>query len=199
MKEQLLDIFKRIKNCEKCTLFKTRTKIVFNGIPKNNPIILLGEAPGGHEDTVSGTPFSGQSGYYLNNFLKAVSIDRDKCYVTNVVKCRPTKFSKRPRYGNYANRKPTAREINCCYSFLKEEIDILRSQIIITLGIIPLQIFFRNINLKEVHGIPINFENRIIFPLYHPASVIYNTSLNKIYKEDLKKLRIFLEEHNEYL
>ena len=200
MKEQLLEIFQRIKYCEGCALFKTRTKVVFNGVPANKPLILLGEAPGGHEDTISGIPFSGQAGRYLTNFLEWISIDREKCYITNTVKCRPTKFSKRPRYGNYINRKPTAKEINSCYHFLMEEMNVLKSQIIVTLGNIPLRIFFKKLQLKEIHGIPINFKDRIIFPLYHPASVIYNgNSKEIIYKEDLKKLRIFLKEHNEYL
>ncbi|AMP20686.1 hypothetical protein AZF37_05385 [endosymbiont 'TC1' of Trimyema compressum] len=199
MEEQLLEIFQRIENCEGCTLFKTRTKVVFNGVPAKKPLILLGEAPGGHEDTISGIPFSGQAGQYLTNFLEGVSIDRDKCYITNAVKCRPTKFSKRPRYGNYANRKPTAGEINSCYHFLKEEMEALGSRIIVTLGIVPFQIFSKKLQLKEVHGTPIDFEDKIVFPLYHPASVIYNGSLKEIYEEDLRKLRIFLEEHNEYL
>lgn len=199
MEEKLLDIFQRIENCERCTLFKTRTKVVFNGVPAKKPLILLGEAPGGHEDTISGVPFSGQAGQYLTNFLEELSINRDKYYITNAVKCRPTKPSKKPKYGNYANRKPTAREISSCNHFLKEEIEVLESQIIVTLGIVPLQIFSKKLQLKEVHGTSIDFDDKIIFPLYHPASVIYNDSLEEIYKKDLGKLRIFLEEHNEYL
>ena len=199
MESQLLDIFKRIEKCEGCTLFETRTKVVFNGVPAAKPLILLGEAPGGHEDTVSGVPFSGQAGQDLTNFLEGVSIDRDKCYITNAVKCRPTKPSKRPRYGNFANRKPTAGEIKCCHHFLEEEIDVLGSQIIVTLGIVPLQVFSKKLQLKEVHGTPIAYEDKIIFPLYHPASVIYNSSLKETYEEDLRKLKTFLEEHNEYL
>jgi DNA polymerase len=32
-----------------------------------------------------------------------------------------------------------------------------------------------------------------IFPLYHPASIIYNASLKDTYREDLIKLKEFIE------
>lgn len=199
MEEQLLDLFDHVKNCKDCDLYKTRTQVVFNGVPAYKPLILLGEAPGGHEDTVSGVPFSGQAGQDLTNFLEGVSIDRDKCYITNAVKCRPTKPSKRPRYGQYANRKPTAGEIKSCHHFLEEEIEVLGSKIIVTLGIVPLQVFSKKLQLKEVHGTPVPYGEKIIFPLYHPASVIYNSGLKVTYEEDLKKLKQFLEAHDDYL
>jgi len=31
-----------------------------------------------------------------------------------------------------------------------------------------------------------------LFPLYHPASIIYNVKLKEIYNEDLNKLRMII-------
>ena len=34
-----------------------------------------------------------------------------------------------------------------------------------------------------------------LFPLYHPASIIYNRSLTEVYQEDLRGLRAWLTLH----
>ena len=47
----------------------------------------------------------------------------------------------------------------------------------------------------KVHGtafeISFGETSFILFPIYHPASIIYNRSLDEVYKKDLKKF--FLE------
>lgn len=56
--------------------------------PVNPKIIIVGEAPGYHEDQ-QGKPFVGQSGSELDSLLRDAGINRKECWVTNVVKVRP--------------------------------------------------------------------------------------------------------------
>lgn len=51
-------------------------------------IMLVGEAPGKHEDE-AGIPFVGPSGEMLNEMLNSAGIKRSECYITNVCKFRP--------------------------------------------------------------------------------------------------------------
>jgi uracil-DNA glycosylase family 4 len=51
-------------------------------------LMIIAEAPGEVEDT-SGRPLIGPTGDILNELLKEAGIQRDECYVTNVVKYRP--------------------------------------------------------------------------------------------------------------
>ena len=50
--------------------------------------MIVGEGPGQKEDEL-GKPFVGDAGNLLNKMLKAINIERDKIYITNVVNYRP--------------------------------------------------------------------------------------------------------------
>ena len=42
--------------------------------------------------------------------------------------------------------------------------------------------------IGDVHGQFLECEGRVLYPLYHPASLIYNPSLRDVYAEDVKRL-----------
>jgi DNA polymerase len=51
-------------------------------------LMIIGEAPGKNEDEM-GRPFVGATGQMLNEYLFKAGINRNDCYLTNVVKYRP--------------------------------------------------------------------------------------------------------------
>src|SRR5579863_10333458 len=51
-------------------------------------LMIIGEAPGKHED-VQSTPFVGPTGGMLNDYLFKAGVKRSDCYITNVIKYRP--------------------------------------------------------------------------------------------------------------
>lgn len=56
--------------------------------PRNAKIVIVGEAPGANED-LRGEPFIGGAGAELSDMLRKVGINRDACFITNVVHKRP--------------------------------------------------------------------------------------------------------------
>lgn len=166
-------------------------KLVLGHGNLNSPIMLIGEAPGAKEIEL-GQPFVGQAGKHLEEFLQVLEIKREDIYITNSVKYRPTKVN--PKTGRLSNRTPTIKEIEDFREFVFEEIDIINPKIIVTLGNIPLKsLLEKSIKIGEVHGrlesIYINGNPYSIFPLYHPAAVIYNRDLREVYISDLHKLK----------
>jgi len=166
-------------------------KLVLGHGNLNSPIMLIGEAPGSKEIEL-GQPFVGQAGKHLEEFLQVLEIKREDIYITNSVKYRPTKVN--PKTGRLSNRTPTIKEIEDFREFVFEEIDIINPKIIVTLGNIPLKsLLEKSIKIGEVHGrlesIYINGNPYSIFPLYHPAAVIYNRDLREVYISDLHKLK----------
>jgi len=159
--------------------------------------MLLGEAPGGHEDVISGKAFTGEAGQYLTGFLETLGLTRKQIYLTNTVKCRPTKPSPRGRYNRYANRRPTAKEIASCGSWLEKEIALIKPRVIITLGSIPLwKILGKSPHMASCHGRPFTATQWgcAVFPLYHPAALIYDPKKKTLYEKDLEKLKSFLRD-----
>lgn len=166
-------------------------KIIVGYGDLNSPIILIGEAPGAKEIEI-GEPFVGQAGKHFEEFLEVLNIKREDVYITNSVKYRPTKMN--PKTKRLSNRTPTNKEIDIFRPYIHEEIKIVNPKIIITLGNIPLKaIFNENLRIGEVHGklmdIEIGNVNYKVFPLYHPAAIIYRRELKDVYMEDLKRLK----------
>ena len=105
-----------IKNCTKCPLSKSRTKLVFGIGNPNADIVIVGEAPGKNED-LQGEPFVGRGGKLLDNILKAINLNRKKVYILNVLKCRPPE-----------NRDPKPQEISECEPYLKKQLKLDASE-----------------------------------------------------------------------
>lgn len=164
-------------------------QLVFGDGTTTPKLVMIGEAPGGSE-VETGKPFSGKAGKNLTHFLETLNLKRDDIYITNVVKLRPTKIS--PKTNDDINRPPTLKEISFFKPYLFEELNLLNPDIIVTLGNVPLKVFEPKKNIGEIHGCLFKFENFNIFPLYHPAAIIYNVKLKDIYNDDLLKLKNIL-------
>lgn len=121
-------------SCRVCPLYASTEGIVWGDGPKDASTMYVGEAPGEDEGAAL-RPFIGGAGRTLNALCVYAGVDRDKVYVTNVVKCRPTA---RGALGKMVNRTPTETEIRCCAPFLKDELARVRPNVVVALGNIPL-------------------------------------------------------------
>lgn len=167
--------------------------VVFGEGNVDADILLIGEAPG-EKETRYVRPFAGAAGKNLDEFLEVLNLKREDIYITNTVKFRPCKVN--PKTGRLSNRPPDREEIELCLPFLLRQLKTIKPKIVVTLGNIPLKALTGNnkASIGECHGIPNKMDDFFLFPLYHPASIIYNPGLKKIYYEDLLKLKQFLSE-----
>lgn len=182
----------------------------------DSPVMLVGEAPG-KDEVLQGRPFVGKAGKMLTAFLEGAGLNREDLFISNAMKYRLSKEGARP--GTLVNRPARREEILFSSAYLKREAEIIRPKAVVTLGNVPLKAvtyvsaiagcqhcknhpaekcsFSDLLDIGAVHGIPI--ENAFgmagitLFPLYHPASVIYNRGLEEAYKNDLKNFFSFFE------
>jgi uracil-DNA glycosylase family protein len=91
--------------------------------------MLVGEQPGNDED-LAGRPFVGPAGKLLAKALEDAGIDRERAYVTNVVK----HFKWEPRGKRRIHAKPNAEEIGACRPWLDSEIGAVHPRAIVCLG-----------------------------------------------------------------
>ena len=120
--QNLEELKAAVENFEGCSLKLTSNKTVFGGGNPNSKIVVIGEAPGADEDRI-GEPFVGRSGQLLDKMLSAIDLDREKCYITNILPWRPP-----------GNRTPTGAEVAVCLPFLKKQIELIKPEIILVLG-----------------------------------------------------------------
>ncbi|HIC09605.1 MAG TPA: uracil-DNA glycosylase [Aquificales bacterium] len=186
-KQRLLwELYEKNKNCCRCDLCKSRTRIVFYDGNPESEVMFVGEAPGEEEDK-KGKPFVGRAGQYLTRVLKEIGLSRERVYITNVCKCRPPN-----------NRKPTPKEMQTCINvFLKRELEIVKPKVVCCLGATAAEAFLgKSVRITRMRG---KFYPNPLYPTaklfltYHPAYILRNMKEAKTFKEDLKKLKEFLD------
>lgn len=115
--EQLRD---EASGCTRCGLHEDRTQVVFGAGDPDAALVLIGEAPGRHED-LTGAPFAGAVGNLIDNLLLDNDLTRDDVYLTTAVKCRPA-------------GAPTDDEIDTCAPYLRAQLALLRPEVVVALG-----------------------------------------------------------------
>lgn len=159
--------------------------LVFGEGPAQARLMLVGEAPG-EQEAMLGRPFVGKAGKLLDAFIAGTGLTRGEMYVTNTVKFRPSRISKA---GRVVNRTPTQEEIAAFLPFLKKEIAQVNPACVVTLGNVPLRALLgEKETIGQAHGQMRRQEDRLYFPMYHPASMIYNPGLKAIFAQDMEKL-----------
>jgi uracil-DNA glycosylase family protein len=116
-------------DCRACHLWKLGTQTVFGEGKQSSTVMFVGEQPGNRED-LEGRPFVGPAGALLDKALEEAGIDRERVYVTNVVK----HFKWEPRGKRRIHKKPNSLEIAACRPWLEAEIKVIKPKAIICLG-----------------------------------------------------------------
>jgi DNA polymerase len=117
------------RGCRACPLWRRATQTVFGEGNATADVMLIGEQPGNDED-LAGRPFVGPAGRILSKALEEAGIDRNRTYVTNVVK----HFKWEPRGKRRIHAKPRAPEIGACRPWLDAEIGLLHPRVVVCLG-----------------------------------------------------------------
>jgi DNA polymerase len=184
--ELILDeISSEIRSCQKCVLSVTRTQAVPGVGSPHTDIMFVGEGPGANED-IKGEPFVGAAGQLLDKLLAMIGLDRQKVYITNIVKCRPPQ-----------NRTPQPDEIKICKPFLDAQIALIRPKMIVTLGSpATTTLLGRQVSMGSIHGKMEVRDGIRFFPTYHPAAYLHKRSpeLLEQMKNDFKQLSKTLTE-----
>jgi len=166
--------------CQRCPLARGRIKAVPGEGPAHVDIMLIGEAPGYHEN-IQGKPFVGQAGQFLDELLKAAGLKRDQVFITNVVKCRPPN-----------NRDPLPEELAACQNYLDEQIALLKPEVIVTLGRISMAKFIDGGRISSIHGRTHNVNGQKVVTMYHPAAALHQPALRQTLLEDFARLKRFI-------
>lgn len=172
------DLNKQIADCQNCILGTTRTNLVFGDGNPNADIMIIGEAPGSDEDE-QGLPFVGKAGKLLTDILKAINLTRSDVYIANICKCRPP-----------ANRKPAIDEINACEKYLHKQIEIIKPQFILALGLTAADALFKKSHkMADIRGKIFEYHGIKTLITYHPAALLRNPNWKRPVWEDIRYLR----------
>jgi DNA polymerase len=125
-------------------------------------LMLVGEAPGRNED-LRGEPFVGAAGQLLDELLGGIGISREEAYIANVLKCRPP-----------GNRDPKEDEIDACKGYLREQIRMIRPEVVVTLGNFATKLLVpTEVGITRMRGRRIEWWlEATLIPTFHPAAAL---------------------------
>jgi DNA polymerase len=162
------ELVREAQACRLCENLRERTAVL-SGLNGNlhSQVLFIAEAPGRQGGDRTRMPLVGDaSGANFKKFINSIGIEREDVFVTNSVLCNPRKESG-------ANRKPTRIESQNCSQFLRRQIEVLNPCVVVTLGTVALEalktIQYHNFNLKMNAGEVLQWNNRMLVPLYHPS------------------------------
>lgn len=169
--------------CTRCNLCTTRTKVVWGSGTPHTKVMVIGEAPGYHEDQ-QGEAFVGRAGQLLTKILEAIGFGRDEVFITNVLKCRPPE-----------NADPQPHQVAECEPYLMRQITLIDPAVILTLGRHAARTLLRNdSSMGSLRGRVHRYEGVPLVATYHPAALLRNPSLKRPTWEDVQLLRKIYDE-----
>jgi len=173
-KEKLLDFYKSRKEYIKSHL---NEKIDFTDVydpyiaeKKDNPIMVIGEAPGANEVKLK-QPFVGKAGENLAYLIKQSGLNRESDFlITNAFPFRT--------YENNKNRTPKASELKIGAKLLEKEIEIVKPKLILLLGNSAIKAFSYIPWAKEVKNLSkcgvYDINGYKIGVCFHPSPLAFN-------------------------
>jgi uracil-DNA glycosylase len=159
-------------DCTACDLYARATQTVFGEGRPDAPLMLVGEQPGDRED-LAGRPFVGPAGAMLDQALEEAGIDREKVFVTNVVK--HFKWKPSPGGKRRLHERPNQAEIRACRPWLDIEREIVRPDLLVALGATAAQaIIGKDFRITEQRGeiLPSIDGGPKVLATFHPSAIL---------------------------
>ena len=114
----------------------------------------------------------------MNLAFQTVGIKREEVYIANVVKCRPP-----------ANRNPEDDESFACLNYLRNQVLLVKPQIIVLLGSVALKnILGKEYSITASRGKWIEKKGIKYMPTWHPAALLRDETKKIDFIKDLKKV-----------
>lgn len=171
------------EKCYNCKLCHTRNNVVFGVGKRTADIVFVGEGPGEQEDRL-GEPFVGAAGKLLDEMLSIIDINRENCYICNIVKCRPPQ-----------NRDPSDDEQDACMGYLINQLQLIQPKIIVCLGrVAAKRLIYPHYRISSEHGTWFCRDGIWLTSMYHPSALLRDPYKRPETFEDLLEIRKKLRE-----
>jgi uracil-DNA glycosylase len=155
--------------CRACELWEGATQAVPGAGPARAKLMFVGEQPGDRED-VEGAPFVGPAGHLLDRALAEAGIDRDRVYLTNVVK----HFRHTTRGKRRIHQRPDAVHVAACRPWLDAELALVRPRVLVCLGAVAAQALLgRGVRVTRDRGRPLDSPLAPhVMATVHPSAIL---------------------------
>ena len=168
-----------LRRAESMPQYKERIFIFGEG-PMGARVAVVGESPG-PPDIATGRPFMGPAGDMLNRILAATGLQRQDCYLTNVVKMIST------------GEELTTDVLNFFTPYLHRELTAVAPRVVIAFGNTPTRALLRTKKpISQMRGRFHDYHGAQLMPTFNPAYLLRDPSKKREVWEDMKQVRALL-------
>lgn len=152
------------------------TRVVRAAGAQGAPLALVGLEPG-EADLAAGLAFQGEAGALLGKMLKAIRMDPDLCYRTNLVKAA-------------RSSRPTQVELSRLGRWLQLELSLVRAPFTLLLGEACARAVLKvGKSIEEMRQEPFFIDGREFAVTWHPSELLQREALKRKAWEDLQWLQ----------
>lgn len=163
-----------LKECNLCDAAKISKDKVFAFGNQNSQILFITIVP-----TMDPTT--------LETFTKMIQnvlgISLENIHLISLIKCNVSE--KTPNLESYYQK---------CKGYIENQLATTQAKLIVTLGESYNYLCETKSDLSQVRGTVIKWQDKNLIPIYHPNFLLRNPSLKKETFEDLKKIKLLLEQ-----
>lgn len=176
-----LQLQQAVSQCQLCELHTVRTQTVFGTGYAHADLFIVGDAPD-EDDDLKGQPFVGQVEFLLDAMLKAIGLNRQQVFISNVLKCRTPD-----------DRNPHTSETVCCDGYLQRQIELIQPKIILAFGRVAAHhLLLSQDALATLRGRTHSYNGIPLIVSYHPAYLIRKPVEKRKSWQDLLKVKAIL-------
>lgn len=153
----------QVSACTLCAeLVKKRSQAVFGAGDQQAQIMIIGDVPSVDEDS-QGVPLPDQAGQLLAAMLRAIGLQREQVYLTNIIKCRTD------------SNADAAGAVSKCLPYLQRQIALLQPRLIFVMGQFAAQQLLQlDAPLDSLRGRLHSYADTPLVVSYHPAYLLHS-------------------------
>ncbi len=186
----LIVIHDEITHCTGCELHSERLASVSGRGEVRAKLLFVGGWLSMKEQEAyqSSIVFGVEEDVMLGKMTQAINLQTEDVFITNIIKCCLKEA-----------KQPQVEHIKCCRSYLMRQINILKPEIICTMGLVPTRFLLnkkQSLSQLRGHFYPLAISNSLnipVIPTYHPSYLLANPEMKKATWADLQTIQKQLE------
>lgn len=163
-----------LEHCTLCDASKITKHKIYHSGDKNSPILFITTTPTFDEPSKE---------MFYKMIENVLGLSANTIYLTSILKCDIS--DKTPHLESYILK---------CKGYIDNQIEHSSAKIIVTLGDSYNHLLHNQSEISSVRGNVIKLNDKNLIPIYHPSFLLRNPSLKKETFEDLKKIKLLLEQ-----
>jgi DNA polymerase len=170
-----------VQRCEKCQLCVTRKQAIVGRGNQSAELMFVLLAPSSGDDE-TGRICSGEDNDLFSKMLAAINVDIADVYITSLLKCSVP-----------ARHTVSAKEVNQCLAYLKQQIQLVQPKLLIVLGETTIRCLLqKNMSLDHFRAMntksPFQIDSVPVFVSYSPQELLRQAEHKRKAWTDLQQL-----------